>query len=235
MTTPKTKFNTDYLLLLHALLDSPELMTRGMKCREILFQGLQIKPQDNKITDVPGFETNLKYAAEELKWYYSGSSRIDFSPLIQRTWAKFSDDGVTANSAYGQYLFGLKFITGIDKPISQWDWVKQELMMNPQSRRAVININQYYHKKLDTKDMPCTMFLQFFIRQGRLYMLTAMRSQDIYLGMRNDVYCFTEMQKRMAKELGVKLGAYHHFCSSLHLYETEYERARQALEKFKYY
>jgi thymidylate synthase len=51
-----------------------------------------------------------------------------------------------------------------------------------------------------------------------------MRSNDIYFGLRNDLYCFAQMQKRLASELNVSLGDYIHISNSLHIYESQYKK-----------
>ena len=57
-----------------------------------------------------------------------------------------------------------------------------------------------------------------------------MRSTDAYLGVRNDIFCFTALQRIMAEQLDVSLGHYHHFASSLHLYEKQFKKARNLVD-----
>jgi len=57
------------------------------------------------------------------------------------------------------------------------------------------------------------------IRDESLDAVVSMRSNDAVLGLPYDVFLFTFLQEMMAVELDLKLGAYHHFASSLHLYE----------------
>jgi thymidylate synthase len=78
--------------------------------------------------------------------------------------------------------------------------------------------------------MPCTISLQYLIRDDKLYAITTMRSNDAYLGFRNDLYCFTELQKKMAKELNVELGWYQHQVGSLHLYHDKLDKIIEALK-----
>lgn len=152
----------------------------------------------------------MRYAVGELLWYLSGSNRLTDISKFSKSWDNLSDDGKTVNSAYGYRIFS-KF--GFD----QWKWVEQELLNNPNSRRAVIHIKDADCKP--TKDMPCTCLLQFFIRDCKLYMTTYMRSNDIWLGFPYDVFSFCCMQIKMAMELGLGIGTYTHFTGSLHLYE----------------
>jgi thymidylate synthase len=174
---------------------------------------------------IPGFETNIKYAEEELKWYYAATNKIDFSPVIKKTWQKFSDDNMTVNSAYGIRIFGKHKIININ----QWDWCIEKLKNDIGSRQAIINLNSYFDKLTLTKDFVCTIYFQIFIRNNKLIWITNMRSQDIYYGTRNDIYCFTKMQQRMAKELNIECGEYIHICNSLHIYEQQYYKLKEVM------
>ena len=105
----------------------------------------------------------------------------------------------------------------------QWDYVKEELRKDPDSRRAVIHIRTPDDSLHAVKDVPCTLALQFFIREGKLHLHVNMRSSDIILGIAYDVPAFTTMQEIMANELGVGLGEYVHTSNSLHCYERDFE------------
>ena len=165
-------------------------------------------PKDNLVTS-PIRKLSHKYAIGELLWYLSGSNKLDAIANYSKAWNKLSDDGETVNSAYGHRIFE-KF--GFD----QWEHVKGLLEADPNSRQAVIHIKEPNPEK--TKDLPCTVALQYFIRDGKLYATTYMRSNDIWLGFPYDVFTFTCLQIKMAFELGVGIGSYTHIAGSLHLY-----------------
>ena len=151
----------------------------------------------------------MKYAVGELLWYLSGSNRLDAIKKYSKAWESLSDDGETVNSAYGYRIFE-QF--GFD----QWEYVKGLLKKDPNTRQAVIHIKDASNKL--TKDTPCTVSLQFLLRNGQLNLTTYMRSNDIWLGFPYDVFSFTCMQILMAFELGVEIGEYTHIAGSLHLY-----------------
>lgn len=153
---------------------------------------------------------SLKYAMGELLWYLSGSNMVSAISPYSKVWEKLSDDGETVNSAYGHRIYH-KF--GFD----QWEYVKGLLKADPFSRQAVIHIKEPNNSY--TKDLPCTICIQYFIRGSRLHSTVYMRSNDIWMGFPYDVFCFTSLQVKMAMELGVNLGEYHHIAGSLHLYE----------------
>lgn len=152
----------------------------------------------------------MRYAIGEMLWYLSGNNSLKEIQKYSKGWDRMSDDGVTVNSNYG-YCIKHKF--GFD----QWEFVKNELRKNPNSRRAVIHIKEASDK--DSKDINCTVCLQFFIRNNKLYMTTYMRSNDLWMGFPYDVFQFTNMQVLMSMELGVELGTYTHIAGSLHLYK----------------
>jgi thymidylate synthase len=170
-------------------------------------------PYDNIVT-LDTRNMPVKYAIGELLWYLSGTNKLDAILPYSKFWKNISDDNVTVNSAYGYRIFE-KF--GFD----QWEHVKELLKKDPYSRQAVIHIKDADNKP--TKDTPCTVSLQFQIREDKLYCTTYMRSNDIWLGFPYDVFSFTCLQIKMAMELGVGLGSYTHVAGSLHLYERNWD------------
>jgi thymidylate synthase len=196
------------------------------ECKEIspyIFKLDNIK--DNIIT-LEGFETNLNYANSEFEWYMYGDSKINFSPLIQKIWSKYSDDGCNVNSNYGERIFGKHPILNLN----QYQFVMKKLIEDKDTRQAVININSYFDKEKSTKDFPCTMDLQFIIINNKLNLITHMRSNDVYFGFRNDLYCFTELQKIFAINLEMEYGNYFHIVNSMHLYKEQYDKVEKLLE-----
>lgn len=172
-------------------------------------------PTRNIITS-PDRKMPMRYAVGELLWYLSGSNRLEDIAKFSKVWERMSDDGITVNSAYGYRIFE-KF--GFD----QLQYVERALRENPFSRQAVIHIKDAVdYTKIHTKDVPCTIALQYSIRYGRLYAATYMRSNDLWTGFPYDVFCFTCFQIMLAFRLGVDLGTYTHVAGSLHLYERNF-------------
>lgn len=163
------------------------------------------------------------YLFGEWLWYFTGRNDVKFISAFGKIWEQMSDDGVTNNSAYG-YIMQKKF--GFD----QVEKVIQLLTVDPSSRRAVININTPNPRMIDTKDEPCTIALQFLIRNGKLHCTTMMRSNDVWLGFPYDVAFFTELQKYIADRLEVGYGSYTHFVVSLHLYDRHYEAVQKVVD-----
>jgi thymidylate synthase len=138
----------------------------------------------NEIRQMP-----MRYAIGEMLWYLSGKKSIKGIKNYTSAWDRMSDNGETVNSNYG---WCIKEKYGFD----QWEYVKKLLMKDENSRQAIIHIKTADAK--DSKDVNCTVSLQFLVREGKLHMVTYMRSNDLWMGFPYDVFQFTNMQVLMA-------------------------------------
>lgn len=173
----------------------------------------------------------MRYMIGELLWYLSGNSSLDAIRLYTDAWNRMSDDGKYVNSNYGNRI-QLATCEYSGEVFNQLEMVRQMLVKDPASRQAVIHIKQARNLlKYPTKDVNCTVCLQFFIRDEKLYMTTYMRSNDLWMGFPNDIFQFTAMQIYLAMRLGVRLGTYTHIAGSLHLYERDYKTALKNIQK----
>ena len=160
----------------------------------------------------------IRYAIGELLWYNSKQPTWKSIEPYSKFWKKISDDGEHVNSNYG-------FCIHDKYTFDQWKMVKELLQKTPNSRQAVIHIKEPRDLiNRPSKDVNCTIALQFLIRNNKLDMITTMRSNDIWLGLPYDVFNFTCMQIQMAMELGVEIGTYYHNAASLHLYKSDMEK-----------
>ena len=222
-----------------------ETAPRGMKIRENLFTSFAITNPRDRLLYIPERKFSLQYVMAEILWYLSGNNKTDWISNYSSFWSQISDDGVTANSAYGARIFrahpyqvGVTYTfdeSGNNKRStmpegwSQWEFLKEELRADPDSRRAVIHIRQPQDSYLAQKDVPCTLNLQFFVRDKKLHMIVQMRSNDLILGTALDVPALTFMQELMALELGLELGTYYHTSNSMHVYERHYDMCEKIL------
>ena len=69
--------------------------------------------------------------------------------------------------------------------------------------------------------MPCTTTLQFFVRDELLHLIVTMRSNDAYIGLPHDVFCFTMLQEIVTRSINLEIGSYRHFVGSMHLYDQD--------------
>ncbi len=191
---------------------------RGMFIHEDIGWRARIKNPKDRLIYSPLRKWDIVYGLGEFLWYVSGNESLDMISYYAPSYKRFSDNKKTLYGAYGPRIFGEKI-----KPQSESGWksIIRTLKKDPDSRQAISLIWREKDMHEDnTKDYPCTVYLHFFIREEKLCMISNMRSNDIWLGVPNDIFCFTMLQELMASELGLKIGFYQHNDGSLHMYES---------------
>ena len=219
-----SNFTEAYVDLCKQIRDNTQHVSspRGMKIKENLGVQFRIMNPRDRLPRVAARNFSLAYFVAETLWYLNADDSTEWISYYAPFWSNISDNNKTANSAYGARIFKTHPRIG-NGNIVQWDYVKEELRKDPDSRRAVIHIRTPSDSILESKDVPCTLSLQFFIRENKLHLHVSMRSSDIILGLAYDVPAFTTIQEILANELGVELGEYVHTSNSLHCYERDFQ------------
>lgn len=193
-------------------MNEPNDSRDGMVIGEVINAISVIEDPTKNVLLSPIRKLSIRYAVGEFLWYLSGSNKLKEISKYTKNWERFSDDGENLNSCYG---WCIKHKFGFD----QYEYVKELLKKDRNTRQAVIHIKEPNNKP--SKDVNCTICLQFFIRENKLYLTTYMRSCDLWYGFPYDVFNFCNLQVLLSMELGVELGTYTHICGSLHLYERD--------------
>ena len=143
-----------------------------------------------------------RYLCRELLAFFRGSLRT-LDGLLQASsrWIRYSDPNGLVWSNYGHYVF---YERAHGK--TQYEWVLAVLSQNVSSRRAVININQAYHKTISSNDFPCAISLQFYVRHDALCCCIYSRSEDLYSGLPYDLGFFSFLTELVAVDLSGRLG-----------------------------
>jgi len=162
-------------------------------------------------------------ALGELVWYLAGS---DDAAFIGRYIPDYVRPGMPA-IVHGAYGPRIKSRYGLD----QLATVTELLGERDGSRRVIIQLYEARDLEVPKEDVPCTTALQFFRRQNVLHMSATMRSNDAYIGLPHDVFCFTMIQELVAAELGLELGEYIHMVGSMHLYTDKLELAERYISE----
>ena len=160
--------------------------SRGSKQLERTFVNFTIFDPSQLEIEVPARKFSRNYGLAEWFWYLSGNAKVNNISKLASIWGNIKDKYGEAESNYGCYLFS----PGKNCQKTQWEWLVDELVSDPDSRRATIAINQPHHKEKNAQDYPCTHYIQFFIRAGFLDMGVYMRSNDAVFGFCNDVFTF---------------------------------------------
>lgn len=228
-------FDSIYEQLIRELISAPdhESAPRGQRIRESLAVTLVLTDPRGRVLENSARGLNCGFAVGEFIWYWQGKRDLETMLYYNRRMADFSDDGRTLNSAYGHRMMG----SWMDGELSQWNVCVKTLLDDPDSRRAVLLINSAADQRKaagpgGSKDVPCTLSLQFFVRRGRLDLHVHMRSNDAVWGLSYDLFSFTMFQEMMLLTLrtfprfvGLELGTYYHTAGSLHIYERHFELA----------
>ncbi|MBN85960.1 MAG: hypothetical protein CL885_00390 [Dehalococcoidia bacterium] len=199
--------------------------SRGFKAKESLFVSFEIRDPTQITIQVPGRKFNEDYAVLEWLWYLNADPSVFNIGKFASIWNDISDFHGEVESNYGVYLK------------TQWHWVINELLNDPDSRRATLAINQPSHKNKNKKDYPCTQYIHFFIRENKLHLQVSMRSNDAVFGFCNDVFTFCLFQQLMKNELNsrglnVELGNYYHSAGSFHIYERHYNMMEKVCKNY---
>lgn len=258
MNTYSTIDELWYEALLSILSRGHELPSRDGPTKEVLGYVARLSNPRAHFLFNPIRRVNPSYAAAELLWFLSGQRTVHaltpYAPQYVRfcneaclyvneagdellpvhtyshthtPFGSYKPDTLYAHGAYGYRLarqFGGR---------CQLENIIRMLQADPMSRQAVITLydagmDQEKATSGDKKDIPCTLSLNFILRDGKLNCQGTMRSNDIWLGLPHDIWAFTSIQLLVAEALGVEVGWYQHSAMSLHLYDRNRAKAEEA-------
>jgi thymidylate synthase len=168
------------------------------------------------VISCPGRRLNTNFMIAEAAWILSGSNDISFPVKYMKIYETFSDNKVIMSGAYGPAIF------------RQMHYVLDTLHGDIDSRQAVLTI--WTERPQQSKDIPCTVSLQFIVRDAKLHCIANMRSSDVYLGLPYDIFVFSMIATNIANNLGVDLGYLTWQAGSAHVYNRDYENAANCLE-----
>ncbi|QXV72403.1 thymidylate synthase [Shigella phage PSD9] len=174
-------------------------------------------------------------------------NRISYD-YAESFWKFMISGGTDAAEAFKEYPNVAKFI---DKPksdvlpanfntfygpriVAQLPALLKELKEKPNSRRVVFQILQEQDQALldsdESLEYPCTDSVTYYIRDGRLYAHTHMRSQNCAIVMQLDFYLQGKLMAFIAEQCGVGLGTYSHTMVSAHVFERDFDYVRGFLK-----
>lgn len=190
---------------------------RGMDTVERLMMTTTIDMCEPIIT-LPGRDLDYKFMAAEAYWILSGDRRLNHSRL-EHNLLKYSDDTRTMRGAYGPPF------------MQQVEYVKDVLIDDPMSRQGVMTL--WERNPRPSRDIPCTVAIQWIIRDAKLNCHVFMRSSDAWLGWPYDIFAFSMMSLYLRASLWlsapmatpIDLGYLCLVAGSQHLYERNIEAA----------
>lgn len=248
-----------YLGTLADIFDNPDSVSspRGQAVREkfnyqftIMSPGIEwIKTLDEERNKVIA-----EYSEKEFKLYDSCTNLASKFGKASKFWLKLANPDGTVNSAYGYLIWDKKslgcdfetksvpdplFTSGLvtrQVPVRRtpWEWAKQCLLLDKDTRQAILRFSLPEHQWMGNKDQTCTLHGIFMIRDDKLNLTINMRSNDLTLGLVYDLPWFISLQYRMAEQLmdtypNLKIGSYTHYVHNIHVYDRDEDRILKML------
>lgn len=211
-----------YAEIVHAIhAEGEKVSPRGQDTRELTDVTVQLNdPSDVLLLGTNRARYRPEIGAAEALQLVAGISDPGLLSSITKTFKRFQDGG----ALHGAYGPRLRF---------QLPRIINRLECDNDTRQAVATIwDPMYDGAGDAepgddtpRDLPCTVYLSFRVRRGKLTMKTHMRSNDVWLGFPYDMIQFTTLQQTVANVMGIESGPYVHHADSLHLYERDVESA----------
>lgn len=184
------------------------VQSRWGSISEMMFCAFDVTP--NVLNACKTRKFNLGFAIAEFASLVTGYDKISLFTRHIANYGMFSTDGVRLDNSYGSRV------------APHLENLIELLSKNPDARQAVLTINDTsLHLLTPSKHHPCTLTIQFLVRNGLLNMCVNMRSNDAIKGVTTDVVVFRLLQLYVANRLGLKAGLYRQSAGSLHVYDSD--------------
>ncbi|QHB49387.1 dCMP hydroxymethylase [Klebsiella phage PhiKpNIH-6] len=220
-------FQTAFKVLNEEIINNPQFVvdSRIGRCNEIGSASIEIlDPTTFMFTDARINRISYEYAEAFWKFMISGGTDAKEAFKEYPNVAKFIDkpksDVLPANfnTFYGPRI------------VAQLPALLKELKEKTNSRRVVFQILQEQDQALldsdESLEYPCTDSITYYIRDGKLYAHTHMRSQNCAVVMQLDFYLQGKLMQYIADKCGVQLGTYSHTMVSAHVFERDFDYVR---------
>lgn len=207
-------------------LNGSAVTVRGKSTHEILNQSITLQRPMERCITIPGRGNDIFATIAETMWVLGGRNDMQYLSRYLKRAHQFSDDGLIWRGAYGPRL---RNWCGVD----QLNEIRELIKNEEHTRRAVGILFDPYRDFADSKDIPCNNWLHFLLRDGRLLLNIALRSNDIIWGFSGiNTFEWSVLHEMMAFWVNAEVGCETFFVSSLHLYDDKIETADRVLQRF---
>lgn len=222
---------SEYPVVVRRVLSNGERrVPRGLPTLDMGFTSIVVLNPRNGMPLGLGRNLNPAIGAVEAAQLIAGLSTPKLVLKVAPQFARYAEPSARGSVEEYPYFWGAY---GERIKLQAYNAIKK-LTSDPHTRQAVITLWDPWLDNVPGKnDYPCTIALQFFIRDGLLDMNTIMRSNDVWLGLPYDVFQFTQLQASVARALGTTPGTYRHTTLSLHLYEHDHANALQLWQDWR--
>ncbi|WP_165772208.1 thymidylate synthase [Niveispirillum lacus] len=163
-------------------------------------------------------------ATARVIWMMAANNRLSDIKFHVPQVGNFTDDELTVpGSSYGMRLRQPQ--PGLD----QIEGAIKRLKAETDSRRAAVTIFQPVDAIRESNDIPCAFGILFHNRDKFLETTVIMRSNNACALLPFNLFEFSLLAEVVAVEAGLELGPITYFAGSMHLYESDIERAKGLL------
>ena len=211
-------------LLEELLLSHKEHVKDGTPIREVIgvYERIDNPYKDSMLNiNHKQFAEAVKRGAFDIKDYpIKGEALFDYvTSLDDEHQIYLDDDGFIYT-----YSERLQNYQGRNQLIDIVNRLKQDMGGN---RAVAVTFNPFIDNKRD--DIPCLQLIQALVRNDKLILSVYFRSNDLYGAFPSNMMFLTYLGMKIANELGVQFDYIDYHCSSLHIYETDYEQALKVI------
>lgn len=209
--------------------------TANWECTNVQFRIQHVTLQDDcpRTLSPSRNQVMRDYIAAETPLFDAGDTNAtgNFSRL-SKVWDTIKNPDGTINANYGLMVYHDR--DAGQGTLSQWEWARALLQRYKETRQGVMLFYRPRHQWAGNRDQPCTVFVQFLIRDHRLHFSSYMRSNDLVLGTPYNLSYFIKLMHRMCDELqdtypGLTVGHLTHTVTSLHIYQRSEPKVRAML------
>lgn len=130
------------------------------------------------------------------------------------------------------YTYGDRIFNFLNKINQINDYVIPLLRKHPDTRRAFVSLaNPVYDAKFKEKNTPSILLIQFRIINSCLEVTFYIRSCDFFFGWPANIYQIHLLQQHVAEKLKIKQGSITTIANSAHLFTSNLEDIKEALNK----
>lgn len=208
--------------------------------KDLLNSSLIVSPRGNKIKELLNYHTcvdmkypilsikerklGYKFMTREAWWIMDGRNSVETITNYSKAISSFSNDGFHFDGAYGPRV------------VDQIRYIVDSFEFDIDTRQAVLTI--WRSNPRASKDIPCTVAIQWLIRNNKIHCIDTMRSSDIWLGWPYDIFNFSMLTcyiLLLLKQRGInniELGNIYLNAGSQHLYENNWEKAQNLINNY---
>ena len=165
----------------------------------------------------------------EFAWYLSKDKSKEYITPYIDAYDLEEQENNKILGAYGPKIFGAE-----KGKKSQFERIVDQINLRKTTKQAYLSISESEDYKLRDQQFsspPCTIGLHFYVRKDKLHLTAYMRSNDAYLGLPHDLFCFTMLQELVVCRTNIPLGSYTHIATSMHIYNKHIENAKSYLKE----